>query len=415
MVRYMGSPGYVYSLAILVLLAVRGYHGNLWAGSYIATKQNLLCNDFDAFIKGLLRNHGKESAGEHHTWAAHVEGRHTAHTGVKPVEALGDPNVQATFKEVAGTWAEYVGPLLPRAVQSIDEDVLTSMADAIGKKVPLCLRDSGVACAGDYTKQNMLKCLNSLLPIIFNIAPVPYSQKLHEWLGDKQAAGSLCDSLHSFGLSNARDVIRAVSQLRVPASATADFSMESIIDKASVQEVSWATLIVHQCEVRQVLEAFPMSVIDRILQSPASAYKAEVSAASRTLFADVKRTSCFAVTLVPAAAQALGLSYEKPQRVVGSAARLLKISLALAKKGFSPKASVFGIPEWITLVEMALHILSKTKGQKAMPKRRAKRCQKQCSIEELRKKAQKFHINPRGKSKAKLLRMISSASNAAAK
>eukprot|EP00959_Pyramimonas_sp_CCMP1952_P026219 550438-Pyramimonas_sp.AAC.1 len=103
----MGSPGYVFSLAILVLLAVRGYHGNLWAGSYIATKQNLLCNDFDAFIKGLLQNHGKESAGEHHTWASHVEGRHTAHTGVKPVEALGDPGVQEAFKEVAETWAEY--------------------------------------------------------------------------------------------------------------------------------------------------------------------------------------------------------------------------------------------------------------------------------------------------------------------
>ena len=261
----------------------------------------------------------------------------------------------------------------------------------------------------------MLKCLNSLLPLIFNVAPVPYSQKLHEWLVDKQAAGSLCDSLQSFGLSNARDVMRAVPQLRVPASATADFVMESIIDKGGVQDVTWATLIVHQCEVRQVLEAFPMSVIDRILQSPGSAYKAEVSAASRTLFADVKRTSCFAVTLVRAAAHALGLSYKKPRGVVGSAPALLKNSLALAKKGFSPKASVFGIPEWITLVEMALHILSKTVGQKVLPKRKAKRIQKQCDIEGLRKKARKYNINPRGKTKAKLLRMISSASNAAAK
>ena len=95
MVRYSESPGHVYALALLVLLSVRGYHGNLWAGSFIATKQNLLRNDFPTFVKLLLENHAAESKDEHSTWAAHAEGRHTAHTGSRPVEALQQKDVQA--------------------------------------------------------------------------------------------------------------------------------------------------------------------------------------------------------------------------------------------------------------------------------------------------------------------------------
>ena len=55
-----------------------------------------------------------------------------------------------------------------------------------------------------------------------------------------------------------------------------------------------------QCEVRQVLHAIPLAIVLRILQAPASAYQTQVSDAARTLFSDVKRTSCFAVVLVKA-------------------------------------------------------------------------------------------------------------------
>ena len=89
MVRYLTSvsPGYVYALALLVLLSVRGYHGNLWAGSFIATKQNLLGNNFNEFVQRLLDGHKAETKFEPHAWAGHGEGRHAqtrAPLGLQP-------------------------------------------------------------------------------------------------------------------------------------------------------------------------------------------------------------------------------------------------------------------------------------------------------------------------------------------
>ena len=105
------------------------------------------------------------------------------------------------------------------------------------------------------------------------------------------------------------------------------------------------------------------------------------------------------------------MTFDKPKRILADKKTLLHLSLKLAKKGFSPKASLFGIPEWVTLVDMSLYILSKTARQKAIPKSKVRKIQQQYNLNALRKKAKQFHFNPRGMSKAKLLRELSSRGN----
>ena len=142
---------------------------------------------------------------------------------------------------MAKIWAHYLEPLVTRTTRSISEDVLIGMAEAIGGNIPLCLIEGKVMMAATYTEQNMMKCLSVLLPVIFNVAPVSYSQKIHDWLVKKQASGKIINALGSFGIQTVKHVTDAVSKIAVPVSATVDFDLVGVVNADNVEDVSWAT------------------------------------------------------------------------------------------------------------------------------------------------------------------------------
>jgi hypothetical protein len=111
-----------------------------------------------------------------------------------------------------------------------------------------------------------------------------------------------------------------------------------------------------------------------------------------------------------AAAGAMKLAYRSPASPVSAGpVRLLSLSIKLASKGFSPKASLYGIPEWISLLEMGLRILAKLPGHKVLKKRRRQKIIKHfMDIDQLRKRVSSHGRNTRGLSKAKLVRSLAS-------
>jgi hypothetical protein len=127
--------------------------------------------------------------------------------------------------------------------------------------------------AGSYTKQNILKCVASLLPALFNVEFAPYSEKLHDYLEHKQAQGSFGDALARFGLATWDDVSRLVRRLHVPLRMTVAVDADIVNVGA---ESSWGTALVHQCEVRQLLQTVPLAIIDRVLAAPLAKYNTAV-------------------------------------------------------------------------------------------------------------------------------------------
>ena len=200
--------------------------------------------------------------------------------------------------------------------------------------------------AGDYTVQNVAKVLSCLVPHLFALPGIPYSDFLHRWLGSMQADGTFGGSLSSFGLNSAADIVALVGRLRVPGSVIpADPLLQCVHLKPS-----WATVLVHQCEVRQALQTVGYRCVARVLEAPKRQYRSVVSDTLSTLCLNPRRANCFATTLLHAAAGELHI------RTGGSPwsskAKLLQASVALAAAGFSPKVSVGGIPEWLSLVKV---------------------------------------------------------------
>lgn len=430
MVRHNKSPAYVFSAAVLLAIAVRGFHGTIWVASFTSTHLQMLANDFPKFVKELNAAYDEECGFESRsTWACHIEGRHTSQSGHHPIQALKELSVQESFLELVATWEQHMKGFvaLQRRVQPSDltESVLLAMSEAVVKHMPLAMRSSGrVLTAGDYTVQNLCKCLNSLFPVLFNVAALPYSASLHDFLEKKQAQGNFGLGLTSFGIAGFAGVTLLAAQLKTPAWSQLSVDDIPFPQQRAVQAMlkhRWGMALVHLCETRQVLQHFPMWVLRAILTAPVLQYKSAVQARLRELFADAKRTQCFSVLLVATAATALGITYKRPTKK--SIARVSKrermhVCIALAQKGLSPKACVTGIPEWITLAESCLMILARIPGQQVLNKTKVKLVRKHYfNINLLRKRVSNLKRTPQPSdgdggrtnlSKAKLLRLLAS-------
>jgi hypothetical protein len=418
----------VFSAAVLLTIAVRGFHGTLWVASFTSTHFQMLANEFPKFVKELNAAYDRECVFESQkTWACHIEGRHTSQSGHHPLQALNELPVQTAFLELVKTWEEHMKNflLLRRQANPLTESVLLAMSEAVAKHMPLAMRSSGqLLTAGDYTVQNICKGLNSLLPLLFNVAPLSYSCSLHDFLERKQAHGSFGLGLKSFGLVGFAGVTLLAAQLKTPTwsqLAIDDIPFPQAASVHSMLKQRWGVALVHICETRQVLQHVPMWVLHAIFKSPMSRYKGAVQNKLRELFGDSRRTQCFSVLLVATAATALGITYKRPTKK--SIARVSKrermlVCIALARKGLSPKASVVGIPEWVTLAESCLMILARLPGQKMLSMTKVKLIRnKYFKISMLRKRVSKLKCVPQlsdgdggriNLTKAKLLRLLAS-------
>ena len=352
MVRRNVSDAQLFAIFLLVVCGVRGFHGTTWAGVQFTDHVTMFANDVPGMFAFLLSSHDEETLEEdHETWAAHIENRHTGQSGRHPLEALQYTHVRSAFMEVVQAWEPYVSSWFARRAASWNEVALQTMSEAVRGKMPLytCLNQHGerlFVFAGDYTVQNLAKTLACLVPHLFSLPPIPYSEFLHNWLGSMQSGGSFGDSLATFGLHTAADIISMAQSMRIPRWSCLRDPLLEMLD----MRPNWATVLVHQCEVRQALQALGYRSISRILQAPKRSYGRVLSTTFAALCSNPRRASCFATSLLETVAQELNV--ETGGSPWSSAVNLRRVSLVLASKGLSPKGSVGGIPEWAALVKV---------------------------------------------------------------
>ena len=88
---------------ILLCLLVRGFDGTIWMALHCIELRHLLATDLASFVRHVIRNHRKESLFHaRHTWAAHIENRHTAQSGLHPILALLNAHNRRLFVAVSG-------------------------------------------------------------------------------------------------------------------------------------------------------------------------------------------------------------------------------------------------------------------------------------------------------------------------
>ena len=114
---------------------------------------------------------------------------------------------------------------------------------------------------------------------------------------------------------------------------------------------------------------------------------------------------------------------EPKEKIRYSTATLRSLSIQLANKGFSPKISAQNIPEFVTLLEMAILLLAQIPRQAVIKKRLCKKVRdKYMKMGAIRKRLSKVGLRaqPGGSkkrqhvgnlSKAKILRMLLSHRN----
>lgn len=198
--------------------------------------------------------------------------------------------------------------------------------------------------------------------------------------------------LSLFGLYTSGDVQQAIRKLRVPAWAL----FQDTLTPDSSHAINWGTLFVHLCEARQALQILGYPCIRAILDTESRKYRVLLKSTLQDLFYNPRRPAYFAVVLLQAVAHALEVPVDPGH--VSSKGKLWQLAVDMARLGFSPKASVLDIPEWITLIKSALLIMSKLKREctKCLTSYRKKQLKKEFpSVRLLREMCQKHSVNPR--------------------
>ena len=117
--------------------------------------------------------------------------------------------------------------------------------------------------------------------------------------------------------------------------------------------VVWQTLLVHLCEIRQVLKRFGFeqirSLLDEIIVAN-SAVRLQIRSDHKTLMARAYAggSMCHAVCMVLRSARRLHIKLHKCADVLGPPTKELMQALVIdfAKTQLSPKLNVHCIPEW---------------------------------------------------------------------
>ena len=169
--------------------------------------------------------------------------------------------------------------------------------------------------------------------------------------------------------------MRLVKKIKVPKWAT----LKGIVVTPGLKGVNWSTAWVHLCEVRQALQQFQFQGLKSMLKKNPLLYRIVLQETLSELIENASHGLCFCVLLIKAVANHLGMDIERRnklsvQRV--TKAQVMYLVVELARLGFSPKADLFGIPEWITLFNGVVLFTAFCRQQKVYKQSQARRIRK---------------------------------------
>ena len=330
---------------LLLAMLVRGYDGTQWFCIASIEFREALATDFSRFLALVLADHASDSLLElSHTWAAHIESRHTSQSGKHPLQALLSAQVQIDFLDIVSSWTRIVSDII--SAQQMTSSQVIEMSIMLQGRIAINARSH----ANKYTVQNAAKCLANVLPPLLNVPAVTYDDELHDFISRRQSGNDLGDVSRLLNLVDAQAVVQIVKTLSVPYW----MHLPQALELSDTQRINWSTLWVHVCEVRQALQKFHVAGLKRLVATPVQSYIHVLRATYSDLVCNASRGKCFCVLLITAVAAHLKLDIQKPvatKQLSVPCKDLRLLIIELARKGFSPKVALTGMPEYNSLVQ----------------------------------------------------------------
>ena len=357
--------------AVLLLgMLVRGIDGTLWLCITSIDYRGALATDFPRFVELVLADHAIETElEEKHTWASHIESRHTAQSGSHPLEQLRDPDVQEAFLDVLSQWTRIVTDVISQG--HITSDQIIEMSSILQGRVAL----NAYAHANKYTLQNAAKCLANVLPTLLDVKAAKYDEQLHQFISQRQSGDEFHEVANKLHIHTAQALVDLSKKLSVPKWV----HLSQPLPVGASKSINWVTVWIHACEVRQALQKFHVAGLKRLLAAPIQSYVRILRATYLDLVRNGSRGGCFCVLLIAAVAMHLKIQIHRPvaaKKLNVSHKDLLFFTIQLARRGFSPKVALTGIPERTSLVKGVALFIAHQPSQRIFSRKQVRRIRK---------------------------------------
>jgi len=354
---------------LLLLHLVRGAHGVVEVASVISGKR-LLRNFMDDEISQktwkLLAKAVRErlkKIKKKRPYLAHSEGLIAGYSGYHPLHCLANSGkARAAFDAIARIWSITVVRCCCKGYTLTSPHVV-DLWKAVRGKAPLAMRSGVVCSAGQYTAMSLGRSFAQLLPFLFGRAASDMDETLYSCMrqGQSKIAGAV---IADDAVEASADVfeffhIAGIAEFRRLLKLTKKASQNqrcSSLRSQSEDGVTWQTLLVHLCEIKQVLKKYGLKQIRSLLVAVLAADVATLVQIRSDHKALMKRayaggSMCHAVYMVRQAGRRLQVKLEICAEPVRSSTTKIMQALVIdfAKTQLSPKLNVRCIPEWVSM------------------------------------------------------------------
>ena len=292
------------------------------------------------------------------TYFAHAEGFNVGYSGLHPITALcKNSTARTNFDRIASTWSTIISCCSTKGFV-FTEDCVIQLWLAVNKHAPLAYRAGKVKYSGKYTSMSLARSMGLLLPLVFNRQVVGYNESLHKVMRQGQSVTKnvfdhVGDMLSStvfklFHIESLVEFKKLWSKLRkvFPGSEASSIRVQS------TASITWQTVFVHLCEVKQVIKKFGVPQVQDLIEAffkASKSIKKSIRASHHMLMTNAYAggSKCHAVYMVEAAARCLNvtLTIIKVPSLEQDAATMHKLLVNMAKTQLSPKLSYLCIPE----------------------------------------------------------------------
>ena len=373
------SLGLLLSRTLLLLHLVRGKKGVEIVGDILcrqpylaAIKKGVLnAGSWKALLAAVKATLSKDGLPD--TVLAHAEGLNAGYSGIHPLEALaGSAVARKMFDTASASMSSVIRKFLIRGYFVTSQDIL-DLWKSVRQNVVLAIRNGKIMKAGKYTSMSLARSIAHVATGVFKRPATPYSEDLHATFSGCQSRVRAGEVEHRgdvlgrsvFGLfymSGYRDFVDMWKELAPLVLGQRCLSLRL----QSEDSVTWQTLLVHMCEVRQCLQKYGLEQLQRLMKLLGKADEAQlrVIRADHASLMDIGYaggSKCHAVWMVERAACAVGFSLARATcpKTRGTRTQMHRLLMDMASMQVSPKVSVLAIPEWRAMECVAGRVLEK--------------------------------------------------------
>ena len=308
------------------------------------------------------------------TKLAHAEGLSAGFSGMHILQALRiSKRARALFEAAAHSWAVVIDRMRCKNYLLQASDVV-QLHNACKGKIGLVVRKGKLVLADKYTAMSLARSMAQLLASVFRRSLPEYNGELHLAMSRGQSSGNCSGAAQGifesgvcllFYIRDVKCFQSLVDKMKEAMLGCRCLSMRI----QSRSSITWSTVLVHLCEVRQCLQRYGLGQMQRLLEALRKASPKQLKAVRSRHAALFQRgyaggSKCHAVWMTEQAASILQFSLiYKKRRLNEMRGSSMQMHILLADYAFwqlSPKLSTHAIPEWMSMEKAASKVLKAT-------------------------------------------------------